>query len=193
MSFAGTFGQGGVLVPFGIIQNIKGEQASGYDADGNIQFMTASGQVYTPKRIDTLIFKASNGEGQLAGPLGRLQTGVFDPLSIDCGTFSTEAPGLPPDITTHYLPANFGPGRGNWGIVPSGGPFTANRITMEYAVDLDAPGTEGGANTQGQGSVQTSFVDGSKEGIVIIGVRSFHGATLETLWIRLSCLHSVQD
>jgi hypothetical protein len=192
MTFAGTFGPAGQPVPFGIIQNIKGEQASGYDANGNIKFMSASGQEYTPTRIDTLIIKASNGEGQLAGPLGALRGGVFNPFNIDCGTLST--PTVPPDALAHMLPANFGPGAGNWPIIPSGGPFSANRITMEYAVDLDAPGAEGGnATPAGQGSVQTSYIDGSSEGSISIGVRSFHGFALETLWIRISCLHSVQD
>jgi len=128
MSFGGNFGPVGNLVPFGIIKNILGEQASGYTPDGKIKFMTPSGREYTPDRIDTLVILGFAVQGN--PPLAAVVPGNPSTANADTGILVTAAPSAP--LSQHGLPANFGPGRGKWADVT--GRFPRLRVTASAAM-----------------------------------------------------------
>lgn len=175
MAFGGTFGPSGALLPFGIIFNILGEKGVGYDADGNIQFQRASGSVYTPARVDTLIVA---GEiVQNTPPLGALQLGAANIANVDTGQLVTAAP----LANEHGLPANFGPGRGNWADVTG----RVTRLRIEASVQRNIL-----ALPAGQGAVEyVTDVAGSDVSAL---ARNTSGEVVDTLRLVVECIHSVQ-
>lgn len=190
MTFGGTFGPGGNLIPFGLIFNLQGEAAAGYDADGRVRFTSKSGQVYTPARVDTLLIQGAATEASVL--LGALVAGGDVAANADVGTLATGVPG----VTEHGLPTNFGPGRGNWdeisGVGDGPGPFALPRLRLTYMPKITAPVTQPGVASLGQGSVQTVDIAPVAPSNVSSETRNFHGVELDKLLIIVECLHSVQ-
>lgn len=175
MAFAGDFGAAAALVPFALITNILGETSPGYDADGNITFTKASGQVYTPARVDTLIIAA--GTDQTA-PLGICQAGAASIANVDTGQLTTAAAGA----NQHGLPKNFGPGRGNWGGTNATG-HNRLRVTAIAALTVNVV-------ADAAGSLQALPAQSGTDATAT--VRSFFGEVTDSLQLIVECVHSVQ-
>lgn len=175
MAFAGSFGAAAALIPFGIITNILGESSPGYDANGNITFTRASGQVYTPARVDTLIISGTTDQ---TPPLGLLTVGFPAIADADTGQLTTAVAG----VNQHGLPANFGPGRGKWGGVNVTG---LNRIRVSAVAILDV-----GVAADGAGSVQSHPIQSGTDATVT--VRSYFGEVVDSLVLTVECIHSTQ-
>lgn len=182
MAFGGTFGPDGALFPFAIIFNIKGEQGSGYDANGRIKFTTASGREYTPERVDTLLIFGSTTEASDA--LGGLEPGAVDPTNGDTGEIVTAAPAA----DQHGLPTNFGPGRGNWAS-PTGG---VGRFRVLVEEQVTAPADEVDGTNEAQGGVTPHNDSAPGDADMLCDVRNFHITALSQLSLRVECIHSVQ-
>jgi len=182
MTFGGQFGPGGNLVPFGLIKNIKGEIASGYDAAGRIVFINADGEDYTPERVDTLIIVAQpTGQGEgTSFPLGAATPGIGLPNALDVGTLVSAVPGL----TEHGLPTNFGPGRGNWNG-PTGH-YTRLRLSQSSVVNVPAL-----AVASSTGGVEIGPFDPGGSNVAG-GVRNLNAVALVVMQIIVECIHSVQ-
>lgn len=176
MAFGGNFGAAINLVPFGIIFNAEGEVGAGYDANDNLQFQRASGSVYTPRRVDMLLIAGVVGGSPV---LGAVTLGAFAGADVDCGTLVTAAPGL----NEHGLPANFGPGRGKW---PS-----SLRLRVHQNDTAIVVADSGGQAPTNLASVQTTlgFVG---PGDVSAFIRNLHIQELDTLFLRVECIHSIQ-
>jgi len=174
MAFAGSFGAAAALIPFGIITNLLGETSPGYDANGNIMFTRASGQVYTPTRVDTLIITATTDQ---TPPLGICTTGLPTIADADTGGLTTAAPGA----NQHGLPVNFGPGRGRWGVDPTG--FNRLRASVSSVLNV-------GVVADSAGSVQTVCVLSGAN--CTVEARSYFGEVVDTLVMTVECLHSTQ-
>jgi hypothetical protein len=177
MAFAGTFGPSGNLIPYKLIQNIKGESASGYDANGNIKFITADGVEYTPARVDTLIITGASDDG--GPPLDATVAGPTQASSADTGQLVSAAPA----VNQHGLPANFGPGRGNWND-PTGG---LARLRVQPEIEITT--TQAPA---GQGSVMPLNAPVLGGANVSAFVRNFFGDELKALILIVECIHSIQ-
>lgn len=177
MAFGGTFGPSGNLIPYKLIENIKGEPASGYDANGNIKFLTADGTEYTPERVDTLVIIGKTNDG--GPPLAATAAGPTLAASADAGQLVTAAP----LANQHGLPANFGPGRGNW-TSPTGR-LPRLRVTPEVEVTTgQAPG--------GTGSVMPLNAGVLGDADVSAFVRNYFNSPLDSLILIVECIHSVQ-
>lgn len=174
MAFGGTIGPSGALIPANIIFNIKGELGHSYDADGRIRFQDASGNIYTPERVDTLFVQIAID--QAVPPLGALLVGNENPANADTGVLVTAAPAA----NQNGLPVNFGPGRGRWA-----GPTGQQRIRCEASETLNVVAVAAGA-----GSVVARSGAGPTDALVT--VRNFHGEQLSQLTLRVSVEHSVQ-
>lgn len=173
MAFAGSFGAAEALIPFGMITNILGETSPGYDANGNIMFTRASGQVYTPPRVDTLIITATTGQ---TAPLGITTVGLPSIVDADTGRLTSAAPGA----NEHGLPANFGPGRGKWANVTG-----ANRLRASVDAVLDVAVVADSA-----GSVQAvSLLLGADCSVT---ARSYFGEVIDSFIMTVECIHSTQ-
>lgn len=181
MAFGGDFGPDQALLPFGIISNIKGEAATGYDADGRIKFADAAGREYTPERIDTLVIV---GEDDQTPPLAALVAGVGSAANADAGLLVTAAP----KANEHGLPTNFGPGRGRWSTSSTG---TVNRFRIELGQELTASALPEAGASLGQGSVG-AMTSADTDDVQAL-VRNYHGDDLDTLKIVVECVHSVQN
>lgn len=178
MAFGGTFGPSGNLIPFALISNLKGEQASGYDAAGNIKFLNSAGVEYTPARVDTLIIVGQDADGN--PPLAAMAAGPVAAAAADCGQLVTAAPAA----NQHGLPANFGPGRGNW----SGPTGQLGRLRVTPEVDMTTL-----AAPAGQGSVMPLNAPVLGGDDVAAFVRNFFNQPISTsLTLIVECLHSVQ-
>jgi hypothetical protein len=105
MSFAGNFGAAGAMVPAGNMYSRQYGVSVSYDADDNLQFTTLGGTVVTPERVNDLF--VVGGGGILLPLIDNDDSGA----GADTGVLLTSSP-----LATnfHGLPANFGPGRGNW-------------------------------------------------------------------------------
>jgi len=184
MAFGGTMGAAGNLIPFGIIFNLKGEQAAGYDAAGRIRFTNADGVVYTPERVDTLVVNVSVDEIN-GPPLKAIVPGGDSIANADCGELVTSAPAA----NEHGLPTNFGPGRGNWNeFLADSGPYSLPRVRVGYQPKITAPQQGFG----GQGSVMTT--DQAPVGAADLSVRTrnFFGVDIDKVLMVVECLHSIQ-
>lgn len=177
MALGGTIGPSGALIPANLIVNIKGESGVSYDAADNIQFQDASGQLYTPSRVDTLLIQVSTdlNAGQPA-PLGALLAGSTNIANADSGMLVTSAPAA----NQNGLPANFGPGRDKWD-----GPTGQQRIRVTTAEQLNVAVPAAGA-----GSVVA--LAGASGGNASAVLRNFHAEPLDTLTLTVECVHSVQ-
>lgn len=170
---AASFGAAGNLVPFGLISNIIGEQAVGYDASGNLIFQRASGSTYTPERVDTLVINAGDGV------LGALLAGPPVAANDDVGTLTTADP--TGSLTNHGLAANFGPGRGNW---TSEYAFRLRGSASIFQMAVAVPATAAG-------SVQSFTVVGGGNAEILF--RNFSAEDAATLRLVVECVHTVQD
>lgn len=175
MSFAGTFGASGALIPATIITNIKGEPGVSYDAAGRIAFQSASGAIYTPDRVDTLFLKGA--VDQAIPPLAALVAGPALIANADTGQLVTAAPAA----NQHGLPTNFGPGRGKWD-----GPTGQARINVEPSEELTVVNPALGAGSVVAVSASVGGIDAAST------VRNFHGEALNVLTLRVECIHSIQ-
>jgi hypothetical protein len=104
MAFAGDYGAAANLIPFALISSKQYGVASGYDADDNLQFTTPGGTTVTPESVQDLVISAGNDV------LAALLNNTDDGSAVDSGALVSAAA----IANEHGLPANFGPGRGNW-------------------------------------------------------------------------------
>jgi hypothetical protein len=175
MAFSGTIGPSANLIPATIIRNIKGEFGASYDSAGRIAFTSASGQVYTPDRVDTL-FVIIETAGNVP-PLGPLVVGSTNIANADAGALVTAVPAA----NQHGLPTNFGPGRGRWASDTG-----QQRIRCSVFEELNVVSVANGI-----GSV--SIISGSAGNNATVICRNFHGEQLSSLTLMLECVHSVQN
>ena len=171
---------GGALVQSNVIANIQGESSPGYEpGTGRIQFQRASGSIYTPARVDTLILILKDDEGP---PALDVLIPSSDALvaNADTGCLVTDAI-IPADC--NGLPWNFGPGVGQWARVTGRGPRL--RLTFQTLPDsLLAP--------TGQGSLQYEAEPSIGGADLSTLVRNYFGVQITKLAIIIECLHSVQ-
>lgn len=176
MAFAGNFGAAANLIPFGICFNLSGEQGSGYAVPASLvdqlAFDRASGSTYTPASINTLLL-----DGGAA--LGAVVAGGFNEANADCGLLVSAAP----VADTHGLPANFGPGRGNWTLAD------ANRVRVSFR---EQSTVVAGPPVLGPGSVVTADVGVVAGGNISISIRNQNAVALDNVTIIVEYLHSIQ-
>lgn len=170
MAFAGTFGAAANLIPFGIINSpIHGAGVS-YDANGNLQFQTPGGTVFTPERLDDLFIV---GSGDV---LAALVDNTDDGSAADSGVLVSTAPAA----NQHGLPANFGPGRGNW---------LATDVFRTIVEFISAGNTVALATNTG-GPVVRGLGAGPELAAVI---KNMSVVALATTTIRVAVRHSIQE
>ena len=179
MAFAGTFGASAAMVPFGIIENARGEVGAGYDSDSRLKFARASGSLYTPARVDTLIIRAEASGGEFSTPpLDAIVAGLPSQANADTGALVSAIP----IADQHGLPVNFGPGRGKWTE------RDLNRLRVFSVPLYIAPVVPGDA--RGHASKTTiSLVAGN----IVILVRNHDGTELANLQLAVELTHSMQD
>ena len=191
MSFGGTFGPAGNLVPFGIIQNLEGESSPGYDAAGRIMFARKSGSIYTPDRVDTLIMF---GDKDGSNPLDKLTPDGMIGGTPDIGTLVSAVPQV--FLGQHGLPTNFGPGRDKWGsVAPVSqiGSFAYGRFRIQAEPVIAVSSEQGGpAPVACQGSVMINSTVSSDPNNVYGVVRNYFGVPVPSLILIVECLHSAQ-
>lgn len=170
MAFAGTFGAAANLVPFGLISSKQYGAASGYDANGNLQFTTPGGTVITPQRINDLFIAADTDI------LAALVDNTDDGSAADTGVFATEAPAA----NEHSLPANFGPGRGNW---------TADLLGQLRVDIMEAVNTVAAITNAGGPHIRAR---GLAAGDVTVVVKNMSEVALASGLFRLQMEHSIQ-
>lgn len=175
MAFAGSFGASANLIPFGILSSKQWGTASGYDANGNLQFTTPGGTVLTPERIDDLFIAATQVAGP-SDPLAALIDNDDTGAGADSGVLVTAAPAA----NQHGLPANFGPGRGNWTADDLG----ALKVTIPRAVNTVAAGTNVG------GPVVRSI--NVAAGDVTVAFKNMSEVVLNNATIRVQMEHTIQ-
>lgn len=178
MALGGTIGPSGALIPANLIVNIKGEIGDSYDALDNIRFLSASGQLYTPDRVDTLFIQiGTDPAAPQPEPLGALLAGNANSANADSGALVTAVAAA----NQNGLPRNFGPGRGNWN-----GPTGQLRLRATTAETLNVT-----VPAAGVGSV-VSNAGPAPFGNAAAVIRNFHGEALSTLLLTVECVHSVQ-
>lgn len=179
MAFGGNFGAAGNLVPFALFRTLDGEAGAGYDADGNLILERASGSLYTPRRIDTLLISglATEAGGSVLAAVTVGASG--DPADADVGQLVTSVAAA----NQHGLPANFGLGRGRWGAGRG-----VNRLFC-HAIDTALDVGAGPANLA---SVQTTLGNIGLGDDVAITIRNLHIQALDYLLLRPEFLHSIQ-
>lgn len=173
MAFAGNFGASGALVPFAICSNLSAEQGSAYGVvgDDTLQFERASGSDYTPAQINTLLL-----DGGAA--LGAVVAGAASAANADVGVLVSSAPAA----NQHGLPANFGPGQGNWTQA------SANRVRVSFREQSTAVA---GPPVLGPGSAVVADVLFAA-GDIAISIRNQNAVALNELTVIVEFLHSIQ-
>lgn len=176
MAFAGDFGAAGNLIPFALCYSPVYGQATGYDANGNLQFTTPGGTVVTPARIDHLQITA--GQNILAA----LVDNTDDGSAADTGVFVAAAAAA----NQHGLPVNFGPGRGNWGDGNPANDRARLRAFIDSAINTVAAVTNaGGPHVRVNG-------DTIAGGLTSIVIKNMSEVALASAVIDLQVQHSIQ-
>ena len=170
MAFAGTFGAAANQIPFGILASKQYGAASGYDADGRIQFTTPGGTVITPDRFDDLFITAT-GDILLA-----LVNNDDDGVPADNGLIVSGAPAA----NQHGLPTNFGPGRGNW---------VANDLGSLKVEFRGAINTVGAVTNTGGPVLRGATLAGAD---AVISIKNMSEVVLASATIRVQMEHSIQ-
>ena len=174
MAFAGNFGASGALIPFGICFNLSAEQGAAYDPvlTSQLRFERASTSTYTPTSINTLILDGG------AAALGAAVAGAASEANADCGLLVSDVPAA----NQNGLPANFGPGRGNWT------PADALRIRVSFRESCTVVA---GPPVTGPGSVVVDSL-GVVGGNISILIRNQNAVALTNLNVIVEYLHSIQ-
>lgn len=174
MAFAGDFGAAANLVPFGLIFTRRWGLAVGYDAGGNIQFQPdgAGGEIITPQRVDGLFISGANDI------LAALVDNTDDGSAADTGVLVTAAAAA----NQHGLPANFGPGRGNW-------------VDPDNAFDLDVRpltqrNTVAAATNTGGPVLRAIAVAG---GDLTLAFKNMSEVALANATLLVRMVHSIQE
>lgn len=107
MAFTGTMGAAAAMTPIGVLSAPGGALAYAADAIRLTKTPLNSVTPILQPRLANLRFTMAAGQNQV---LQALAVGVADPANGDTGSLVTAAPG----VNQHGIPANFGPGRGNW-------------------------------------------------------------------------------
>ncbi len=106
MTFGGTFGAGGNPIPINLMVALVGDLSSNPDGASVDLTLFGNTQVIPAPTINNLTIFAFSAPTPLLEPFIAAGT----PADLDHGSLTTAVPGA----TEHGLPANFGPGRGNW-------------------------------------------------------------------------------
>ena len=175
MAFAGDFLAAANLVPFGLIASRQHGAASSYDANGNIQFTTAGGTVFTPGRVDDLLITGASDI------LLALADDTNDGSAADTGVLVTAAAGA----NQHGLPANFGPGRGGWA---GAGTNSRDRLICE----IRQAHNDVAAITNAGAPVVRICGDTIANGQTSIVIKNMSEVELESAQLRIRLDHSIQ-
>lgn len=107
MAFAGTMGAAAAMTPIGVMSAPGG--ALSYATDAISLLKTGIGTVTPIAHPQLANLRFLMGSDQTP-PLAAMVLGLADPANADTGALVTAAPAA----NQHGIPANFGPGRGNW-------------------------------------------------------------------------------
>jgi hypothetical protein len=105
MAFGGNAGAAGGLLAVVNYVPAPGAIQSAYDANGAMEYQDAQGNLVKP--ADQTVALVIGG-----GTLAAYANVTVDGSAADTGILTTAAPAA----NQHGIPANFGPGRGNWTV-----------------------------------------------------------------------------
>lgn len=107
MAFAGTMGAAAAMTPIGVLSAPGGALTYAADAVSLLKTPVGSSTPILRPQLDNLRFTMENDQGPV---LDVMAVGGPSIANADTGGLATSAPGA----NEHGIPANFGPGRGNW-------------------------------------------------------------------------------
>lgn len=169
MSFGGTFGAAAAMTPIGIMSSTAGTLT--YNADAisvDLQKNGVSASSFAIEQINNLRILGSGS------PLG-VFVALGDGSTGDRGTLVTGAPGA----NEHGIPANFGPGRGNW--------TSTELARLRVLISFYQTGSLANASI-GQATAQPPTLAGGDISVII---RNISLAACASLTIDLEYRHSI--